>query len=352
MLSYTTFFLGSTGVAGALTGLQIVSLSIAPERLTGKHASVEQQAVAATAFTALVDALWISLFALGPGKQHPHRQPGVRADWPDQHGWSHDQVVAGQAAGEAEQPLAVPALGDHWPLRLPDPRRPFTAVSSLVAQSDAATLVFIFFGVGLARAWNCSARAAEACLTCWPPAVAGPGHRALAPGLRARLAPGPKLSRDQCHRPFARRGPVRVTRRMLRREKGYARAPDNGPAGGRTGPHHAGPNPFVRYDRTDGIDHRAAVNTTIVCVVPGRVEFCRCRGRANPGGGPRDRLVLGIRPPGAGPISSARQVARSQLAAGPGPGAVVAQSRTKRGCGLDRRAENSGLLSQNRSSPR
>src|SRR5215468_6342455 len=71
MLSYTTFFLGSTGVAGALTGLLFVSVSIAPERLRGEHASVEQQTIAATAFTALVDALWISLFALRPGNNIP-----------------------------------------------------------------------------------------------------------------------------------------------------------------------------------------------------------------------------------------------------------------------------------------
>ncbi len=71
MLSYTNFFLGSAGVAGALTGLLFVSLSIAPGRLTGEHASVEQQSIAATAFTALVDALWISLFGLRPGNNIP-----------------------------------------------------------------------------------------------------------------------------------------------------------------------------------------------------------------------------------------------------------------------------------------
>ena len=40
-------------------------------RLTGEHASVEQQSIAATAFTALVDALRISLFALRPGNNIP-----------------------------------------------------------------------------------------------------------------------------------------------------------------------------------------------------------------------------------------------------------------------------------------
>jgi len=64
-------FLGRTGAAGALTGLLFVSLSIAPVRLTGEHASVERQSVAATALTVLVDALWMSLFALRPGNNIP-----------------------------------------------------------------------------------------------------------------------------------------------------------------------------------------------------------------------------------------------------------------------------------------
>ena len=40
---------------------------MAPERLRGAHASVEHQAIAATAFTALVDALFVSLIGLQPG---------------------------------------------------------------------------------------------------------------------------------------------------------------------------------------------------------------------------------------------------------------------------------------------
>jgi hypothetical protein len=52
MLSYTNFFPGSTGVAGARTGLLFVSLSIAPGRLTGEHASAGRQSIAATAFAA------------------------------------------------------------------------------------------------------------------------------------------------------------------------------------------------------------------------------------------------------------------------------------------------------------
>jgi len=65
---------------------------------------------------------------------------------PDQHGWSHDQAVAGRALGEAEQLVAVPAPGDPG-LYGYQISTAFTAGSSLVARSDAATLVFIFFGV-------------------------------------------------------------------------------------------------------------------------------------------------------------------------------------------------------------
>ena len=67
MTSYTGFFSGSATVAGALVGLLFVALSVAPERLRGEKASIEHQSIAATAFTALVDALFVSLVGLQPG---------------------------------------------------------------------------------------------------------------------------------------------------------------------------------------------------------------------------------------------------------------------------------------------
>jgi len=65
--SYTSFFAGSAGVAGALVGLLFVALSVSPERLKATRESIEHQSIAATAFTALVDALFLSLTGLLPG---------------------------------------------------------------------------------------------------------------------------------------------------------------------------------------------------------------------------------------------------------------------------------------------
>ena len=67
MTTYTDFFSGAATVAGALAGLLFVALSVSPGRLRGDTASVEHQAIAATAFTALADALFVSLIGLQPG---------------------------------------------------------------------------------------------------------------------------------------------------------------------------------------------------------------------------------------------------------------------------------------------
>ena len=65
MTSYAQFFSGTATVAGALVGLLFVALSVNPDRLRSVTGSVEHQAMAGTAFTALIDALFVSLIGTG-----------------------------------------------------------------------------------------------------------------------------------------------------------------------------------------------------------------------------------------------------------------------------------------------
>lgn len=151
-MSYTNFFLGSVTVAGALTGLLFVALSVAPQRLTGGD-SVEHQAVAATAFTALVDSLWISLVALSPGNEIPKAS-----------------LILGLLGLTSTAGLIVrlwrarsrQKLSHRWPVLLAlivalygfQTATAFTASSPKAAPQAGATLVMIFFGVGIARSWE------------------------------------------------------------------------------------------------------------------------------------------------------------------------------------------------------
>lgn len=60
-------FSASVGAGAALIGLIFVAVSIAPEKMVMVGAPLERQAVAASAYTALLNAFFISLFALIPG---------------------------------------------------------------------------------------------------------------------------------------------------------------------------------------------------------------------------------------------------------------------------------------------
>ncbi len=153
MTSYTQFFSGTATVAGALVGLLFVALSVAPERLRGSHASMEHQAIASTAFTALVDALFISLIGLQPGG-----------------GLNYGAVIFGGIGLTSSTGLAVRLwrsrsgqdLSRRWPYLLGFIIVVYAAqvtsgfvTRTQASQADATvTFVYILFSVGIARSWE------------------------------------------------------------------------------------------------------------------------------------------------------------------------------------------------------
>jgi len=62
----SNYFLATAGAGAALIGLLFVAVSIAPEHIVARNAPIERQAVAASTFTALLNAFFISLGALIP----------------------------------------------------------------------------------------------------------------------------------------------------------------------------------------------------------------------------------------------------------------------------------------------
>jgi hypothetical protein len=63
---FANFFIACASAGGALVGLLFVAISIAPEQIVTPRAPLERQAVAGSAFTALVNAFFLSLVALIP----------------------------------------------------------------------------------------------------------------------------------------------------------------------------------------------------------------------------------------------------------------------------------------------
>ena len=152
MASYYPFFGGAATVAGALIGLLFVALSLSPERLRDA-ASVEHQAIAATAFTALVDALFISLIGLQPGS-----------------GLQQGAAIFGALGLSSTVGLTLRLwrnrhlahLSNRWPFFLIVIMAVYAAqlVTGLLPETPAgaadrtATFVYVMFGVGIARAWQ------------------------------------------------------------------------------------------------------------------------------------------------------------------------------------------------------
>ena len=151
MVSYYPFFGGAASVAGALIGLLFVALSLSPERLRDAG-SLEHQAIAATAFTALVDALFVSLIGLQPGS-----------------GLQYGAVIFGTLGLSSTAGLALRLwrhrhlhLSNRWPFFLGVILLVYAAqlVTGLLPETPAgaadrtATFVYVMFGVGIARAWQ------------------------------------------------------------------------------------------------------------------------------------------------------------------------------------------------------
>lgn len=65
--TFTAYFAASAGAGAALIGLLFVAISVAPERTVLPEAPIQRQATATGAFTALVNAFFVSLAALIPG---------------------------------------------------------------------------------------------------------------------------------------------------------------------------------------------------------------------------------------------------------------------------------------------
>jgi hypothetical protein len=190
-----------------------VALSVSPERLRGEHASVEHQSIAATAFTALVDALFISLIGIEPGG-----------------GLSFGAVILGTLgltsscglAFKLWQARASSDLSRRWPYLLGFIIVVYAVqiISGIVLRtpdskaSSAVTFVYILFGVGIARSWELLGLEGGGPLDLLPggsaPATRGPVPRPGNPRrIRARTGSDPNPFAYPAHPGYdAARAPV------------------------------------------------------------------------------------------------------------------------------------------------
>ena len=121
--AYSNFLVASTQASAALIGLLFVSVSIQPERVFGRQAEAERQALALSAFTALANVFFVSFSGLIPNLSF-----GVFV------------VIAGAVA--MSQTLALLGLLPKW-------RREGTLVQGLVLLAISAAIYGYEIGIGV-----------------------------------------------------------------------------------------------------------------------------------------------------------------------------------------------------------
>jgi len=121
--AYSNFLVASTQASAALIGLLFVSVSIQPERVFGRQAEAERQALALSAFTALANVFFVSFSGLIPNLSF-----GVFV------------VIAGAVA--MSQTLALLGLLPKW-------RRERTLVQGLVLLAISAAIYGYEIGTGV-----------------------------------------------------------------------------------------------------------------------------------------------------------------------------------------------------------
>ena len=155
-MSYENFYVGSLTVAGGLVGLLFVALSVDQSKANALP-TVERQAVASTAFAALVDSLWLCLAALLPGSK-----PGAEIPTAG--------VILGVLGLTSTMQLTYrlwraksgQTFRHRWPVALPLIMALYGAqiVTSIIeragkpALSNGAVFVMVFFAIGILRAWE------------------------------------------------------------------------------------------------------------------------------------------------------------------------------------------------------
>lgn len=151
----SNYFLATAGAGAALIGLLFVAVSIAPEQIATRRAPLERQAVAASTFTALVNAFFISLGGLFPGSL------GWMALLMGSLGLLNSLTLGGHLLRHPKNwqnflrrvfliLVSLAIYGDefYYALRL-------TITSSAVDSAYAlAGLLLAVYGVGLIRAWE------------------------------------------------------------------------------------------------------------------------------------------------------------------------------------------------------